>query len=423
MAATNEVGEFSFTGLPDGRYELQAIYDGFSPFLQNVVVSQGSVRISGAPSGGQLNLGLTPGPGAVSPLINIVLEPISTVQSMEATTQAPPEVVEKRHAAAPELKLEHRVDPVYPPLAKLAGIEGNVVLDVTVDADGTVSNIKVESGHPLLVKAALEAVQQWKYATSPQLPATTTLTLQFRPSKDETGGGVIIGVPAEEQKKGTDIYGTVSDASGARVPNAIVSLNCDSGAKKTVATNDAGEFSFTGLPPGRCEWKVFRDGFEAIQQKLVVSNGVLESQEGKADVLVLGTTSPRLDIGLAPSSAMQSMVVTAKAPPQVLEKRHTGAPKRIRVGGQVQETKLLSRVPPKYPESARTRGIEGTVLLEALISEAGVPLSLHVIESPDPELSDAALAAVRQWRYQPTILNGQPIEVVTTITISFRLVD
>jgi TonB family protein len=115
------------------------------------------------------------------------------------------------------------------------------------------------------------------------------------------------------------------------------------------------------------------------------------------------------------------MLVTAKAPPEVLEKRHAAAPKRIRVGGQVEETKVLTKVPPKYPESARAKGIEGTVLLEAVISTEGVPLSVRVLDSPDPELSDAALTAVRQWRYQPTLLNGQPIEVVTTITISFHL--
>ena len=118
---------------------------------------------------------------------------------------------------------------------------------------------------------------------------------------------------------------------------------------------------------------------------------------------------------------MQSMVLTAKAPPELLEKRHAAVPKRIRVGGQVQETKLVISKAPAYPERARAKGVEGTVLLEAVISMEGVPLSLRVLESPDGELSDAALAAVRQWRYQPTLLNGQPIEVVTTIAINFRL--
>jgi TonB family protein len=438
MAATNEAGEFSFTGLPDGRYELQVVHDGLALFQQALVLSHGSVRSSGGPLGGRLKLGLPEGPaeyqgkahalgpGAASPRIDMVLEP-----SPAGTVSAASGAQAASLTGVPELKLERRVEPVYPPLAKQAGIEGNVVLDVTVDADGTVSNIKVDSGPPVLVMAALEAVQQWKYAASPELPATITVTLPFRLPKGEAGGGVagikggvtggvIGGVPTQQGKKTWGLSGTVSDPSGARVPNAIISLHCDSGAKKTVATSDAGEFSFTEIPLGSCEWKAFHDGFEVSKGTWVVHKNSAEYQGGSY-TLGPGATSPRLDIVLELSSATQSMVVTAKAPPQVVEKRHAAAPKRIRVGGQVQETKVLTKVPPKYPETAQARGVEGVVLIEAVISIEGVPLSLHVLESPDPELSEAALAAVRQWRYQPTLLNGEPIEVVTTISIAFRL--
>jgi len=53
----------------------------------------------------------------------------------------------------------------------------------------------------------------------------------------------------------------------------------------------------------------------------------------------------------------------------------------------------------------------------------GVPLNWKVLSSPDPDLSQAAIDAIRQWRYQPTLLNGEPIEVVTTIAVRFRLED
>jgi TonB family protein len=235
-------------------------------------------------------------------------------------------------------------------------------------------------------------------------------------------GGIVGGAPNQQDKQTVDLSGTVSDPSGARVPSALVSLYGESGTKETAVTDDAGEFSFTSLAPGSYEWKVFRDGFEVTQQKLVISNGSLKSQPGRKDELIPGPAGSRLDIVLEPSSTMQSMVVTAPAPPEVVEKRHAAAPKRIRVGGQVEESKVLTRVPPVYPESARAKGVEGTVLLEAVISMEGVPLSLRVLESPDSDLSDAAQAAVRQWRYQPTLLNGQPIEVVTTIAIQFHLV-
>jgi TonB family protein len=324
----------------------------------------------------------------------------------------------------PELRLEHRVDPIYPPLAKLAGIEGDVVLDATVERDGAVSNIKAERGHALLVKAALEAVRQWKYAASPQLPASTTVTLHFRLPRPDAGESVTGGIPAQEEAKTVGFSGTVSDPSGARVPNAIVSIYGESGYKRTTVTNEAGEFSFTGLPPGVYTWKVSRDGFEVPQRRLVVSEGSIKVQ-GNAEGIILdlkpGVIPPHMDITLEPSSARQSMVVTAKAPPEVVEKHQAAAPKRIRVGGEVEAAKVLTRVPPNYPESARAKGVEGIVLLEAVISTEGVPLSVRVLDSPDSALSEAALAAVRQWRYQPTLLNGQPIEVVTNISINFHL--
>jgi protein TonB len=63
------------------------------------------------------------------------------------------------------------------------------------------------------------------------------------------------------------------------------------------------------------------------------------------------------------------------------------------------------------------------VLLEAVISMEGTPLNWKVLSSPDPDLSEAAINAVREWRYQPTLLNGEPIEIVTTIAVRFRLED
>jgi TonB family protein len=97
-------------------------------------------------------------------------------------------------------------------------------------------------------------------------------------------------------------------------------------------------------------------------------------------------------------------------------------PRRIRIGGNVQATKLISQVKPIYPENAQRSGIEGTVLLHAVIATDGSLLSIGVTNTlADPELAAAAIDAVKQWHYQPTLLNGQPMEVVTTISVNFRL--
>lgn len=92
----------------------------------------------------------------------------------------------------------------------------------------------------------------------------------------------------------------------------------------------------------------------------------------------------------------------------------------VRVGGNVQAAKLLHQVLPVYPPLARQARISGTVRLEAVIARNGVIQSLH-LTSGHPLLAQAALDAVGQWTYQPTLLNGDPVEVLTQIEVIFKL--
>ena len=93
---------------------------------------------------------------------------------------------------------------------------------------------------------------------------------------------------------------------------------------------------------------------------------------------------------------------------------------RIRQGGQVQAAKLMNKVQPLYPPLARQTRISGTVRLHAIIAKNGTVEQLEVI-SGHPLLVQAALDAVRQWKYQPTTLNGEAVEVDTTIDVIFSL--
>jgi periplasmic protein TonB len=103
----------------------------------------------------------------------------------------------------------------------------------------------------------------------------------------------------------------------------------------------------------------------------------------------------------------------APPPPKV-------TPKRITVGGQVQAAHLVNKVQPSYPPLARQTRISGTVKLHAIIGKDGVVTQLQVI-SGHPLLVQSALDAVKQWRYQPTLLNGEPVEVDTEIDVIFSL--
>ncbi len=93
---------------------------------------------------------------------------------------------------------------------------------------------------------------------------------------------------------------------------------------------------------------------------------------------------------------------------------------RIRQGGNVTAAKLVNKVQPQYPPLARQTRISGTVRLHAIIGKNGQVEQLEVM-SGHPLLVQAALDAVRQWKYQPTQLNGEPVEVDTTIDVIFSL--
>ncbi|MGA7851731.1 MAG: energy transducer TonB [Candidatus Acidiferrales bacterium] len=95
-------------------------------------------------------------------------------------------------------------------------------------------------------------------------------------------------------------------------------------------------------------------------------------------------------------------------------------PTRIRVGGNVAAAKLVHQAIPIYPQDAKSQGISGTVLLHCVIAKDGTMLQIDYVSGP-PLLMQSAIDAVRQWRYQPTLLNHVPVEVDTTISVIYTL--
>ncbi len=96
------------------------------------------------------------------------------------------------------------------------------------------------------------------------------------------------------------------------------------------------------------------------------------------------------------------------------------APKRITVGGNVQAAALVNKVEPQYPPIAKTAHVSGTVVLHAIIAKDGSVEKLQFVSGP-ALLMASAMSAVKEWRYRPTMLNGQPVEVDTTVQVVFSL--
>jgi protein TonB len=115
-------------------------------------------------------------------------------------------------------------------------------------------------------------------------------------------------------------------------------------------------------------------------------------------------------------------VLTPSAAPPPPPPPKAVTPKRIRVGGMVEQAKLIFQPKPEYPPLAKMARIQGVVRLEAIISKDGTIQDLKVV-SGHPLLVKAALEAVQRWRYQPTLLNGEPVEVVTEVDVNFTLAE
>ena len=111
---------------------------------------------------------------------------------------------------------------------------------------------------------------------------------------------------------------------------------------------------------------------------------------------------------------------TAPAAPPPPKKDEAKPIQRIKVGGNVALAKVIKRVVPTYPPIARQARIQDHVILHAIISREGTIQDLRVV-SGHPLLREAALAAVRQWVYSPTLLNTEPVEVETEIDVNFTL--
>jgi TonB family protein len=95
---------------------------------------------------------------------------------------------------------------------------------------------------------------------------------------------------------------------------------------------------------------------------------------------------------------------------------------RIRISGEVAEAQLVQRIDPVYPPIAKVAKVSGTVVLHVVIGKDGVVQQVEFVSGPQLLLK-AAMDAVKQWRYKPTLLNGQPVEVETTVPVVFSLND
>ncbi len=210
---------------------------------------------------------------------------------------------------------------------------------------------------------------------------------------------------------GGNIVGRIADPTGAVVPRAqVIATNWDAHVTEVAASDAVGNFAFNNLPAGSYTIEVRAGGFAVARMDnlILVNGGTLRADAN----LVIGAVGERVQV-IPPGALGIAIVRQATAP--------AASSGPIRVGGMLQSAKLIQQVQPVYPPGLQAQGKEGTVVLSAVISKEGAPILLRIQKSAGTDFDEAALKAVEQWRYQSTLLNGEPVEVLTAITVDFKL--
>ena len=130
--------------------------------------------------------------------------------------------------------------------------------------------------------------------------------------------------------------------------------------------------------------------------------------------------------GLEPSgeSPQNITLEAAREDGNAMPALEPGAKPPLPLDNGVQSAKILTKVTPSYPAAAKEARVQGAVTLDAIIGVDGKPRALRVRNAEiDPELARAAVESVSQWRYRPTLLNDEPIEIATTVVVNFTLMQ
>jgi TonB family protein len=209
-----------------------------------------------------------------------------------------------------------------------------------------------------------------------------------------------------EQNAPLPLAGSVYDSSGAVLPAVELTIEDTRQVRLQATTDSAGRFEFPSVQPGAYVIEAAIAGFRPLRQAIELRNA---RDWDRAITLQVG-------------DVQETIAVRAQRIPGQRSPSSTQGPQPIRVGGNVRAPRKQLDVHPVYPATMRDAGREGVVPMEAIIGRDGSVVSVRVVSAQvHPDFAMAAVDAVRQWRFDPTLLNGVPVEVVMTVSVEFSL--
>lgn len=200
------------------------------------------------------------------------------------------------------------------------------------------------------------------------------------------------------------IEGYVADAFGGVLPGVTIAVSSPAlPAARTVTSNSAGRFVLPELPAGDYTLSFSLSGFRTTR--------------GLVSVKPPATSAVTFLMEIGSLSELVTVQSPGPAAPTQPQQSAVGVTP-VRVGGSIREPRKIRDVKPVYSLEAQAAGAEGEVRIEAVITRDGQVSRERVVQGV-PLLNEAALAAVRQWRYTPTTLDGEPVEVAMSVTVRF----
>lgn len=240
--------------------------------------------------------------------------------------------------------------------------------------------------------------------------------------------GSIAGAALFAQGPFATVAGSLSDSMRGALPGAtLVITNIGNKAKNEVRSDGNGRYEFVGLPPGEYVLEASLPGFSAHRTRLAL-NGQQVDRDIVMDVGTLqetitvtdDATSPRL-VTVEELEAIEQRRARRASSRCPATGPFTGSPGGVPVGGNIRAPWKLRDVRPIYPVALKEAKVGGVVELAARIGTDGSVVEVRGTDaSAHPELVSAAIDAVREWRFDETLLNCVPIEVSMTVTVSFK---
>jgi protein TonB len=289
---------------------------------------------------------------------------------------------------------------------------------VRTDADGNVIDANIISGPDELRRPVLESVLGWHFAKNSS-GSTHQITVAFEAPKNAPGGIAGSG-------PGGIPSGVIGGIIGAVPPTPPPPPPAPGTANRAIAVMPSME------PPVVKEIRVTGlqdEDRDALLGQLPVHVGDTLTREQFTNTLTaLRAFDEHLRmVTMGTSGNETTLVISAPEAPTPMPAQmgqfasQTPAPPgSIRVGAAVQAANILTKVTPAYPPLAKQARVQGVVQFEALIGKDGSIENLKVVSGP-PLLIQSAMEAVQQWKYKPTLLNGQPVQVLTTIDVNYTL--